>query len=392
MRIVIVNKFARITGGADVHALDLARVLRRRGHAVRFLSTADPGNVELEGHFVPPSVTSTSRASLSPAQQLKVLGVSVWNPEAGRAMDDLIARFAPDVVHTHKLYPQLSVAPVVVAHRRRVPVVQTIQDYEFIAANPLDDRGRMLDRDEERLTYRVLNTVGFAVRRHMHVPRVARWITVSEAVAALHRPRGIRPVVLRNFALGALHAAEPVGAREGVVFLGRLTREKGADLIVELARRLPATPVTVAGMGREAPAIEYAARRLPNLVFAGRVEAAEVPRFLATAQISVMPSRWADPGPHVAIESMAVGTPIVAFDNGGLGEYVRESGAGVAVRPTADALVAGCRALLEDDARWRQASDAGRTAITTMFSPDDYAERIEAVYREAIVAAGGTPR
>ena len=52
MRILIVNKYARVTGGADVVALGLAEGLRGRGHEVAMLSTASPENLFGDGEFV----------------------------------------------------------------------------------------------------------------------------------------------------------------------------------------------------------------------------------------------------------------------------------------------------------------------------------------------------
>ena len=65
-------------------------------------------------------------------------------------MRRLIERFRPQVVHAHKLYPQLSGAPVIAAARAKLPIVQTLHDYEFLAASYLDHRGRWIDRDESR--------------------------------------------------------------------------------------------------------------------------------------------------------------------------------------------------------------------------------------------------
>jgi glycosyltransferase involved in cell wall biosynthesis len=307
---------------------------------------------------------------------------ALWNQEAAQAMDELVERFSPDVVHAHKLYPQLSPAPIVVARRKRVPVVQTIHDYEFVSANPLNDSGGRVDRDEDRLSFRILNTATFMARRRIHVPRVSRWIAVSEAVAATHRPYGIHPVVLRNFALRDADAP-PSSDRTGIAYVGRLTREKGADVVVDLARRLPGTKVTVAGMGTETAVIEAAAAELPNLKFVGQLSSGDVARLLERSRVAVMPSRWAEPGPLVALEAMAAGTPIVAFDSGGLGEYVRLSGSGFAVPPETEALFAGCKKLLEDSACWQRASDAARAAIDSLFSPAAYVERLESIYEAA---------
>src|ERR1700761_8683387 len=139
MRILLVNKYARVTGGSDLHCLELARGLRERGHEVAFLSTADAGNMDRVGAFVPRTVSNATREALAPAAAAKVAARSLWNRTAAAATRRSIDDFRPDVVHLHKLYPQLSVAPVVAASSRRVPLVQTLHDYEFISASPLDD-------------------------------------------------------------------------------------------------------------------------------------------------------------------------------------------------------------------------------------------------------------
>ena len=116
-------------------------------------------------------------------------------------MRRLIARFRPQVVHAHKLYPQLSAAPVVVAHRAGIPVVQHLHDYEFISASWRDHSGGWMDRDESRRSIRALNDATFVVRRALHARAVDAWIANSRYVAGRHATRGHRgdgPAVLRR--------------------------------------------------------------------------------------------------------------------------------------------------------------------------------------------------
>src|SRR5918995_2025032 len=133
MRVLLVNKYARVTGGADRHVLDLAAVLRGRGHDVRLLST-EGTETDVAGAFIPPTVTHWNRDQMQPAQRLRVANMALWNRTAASAIRRLLSEFDPDLVHAHKLYPQLSVAPVVVAHEAGIPIVQSAHDYEFISA------------------------------------------------------------------------------------------------------------------------------------------------------------------------------------------------------------------------------------------------------------------
>src|SRR5688572_7155734 len=108
MRVLLVNKYAHVTGGADLNCLGLAEVLRGRGHDVALLSTASPRNAWEDGEFVEAAVTQATRDRLGTAQRVRAARRALWNPGAAAAMRRLIGRFRPQVVHTHKLYPQLS--------------------------------------------------------------------------------------------------------------------------------------------------------------------------------------------------------------------------------------------------------------------------------------------
>jgi glycosyltransferase involved in cell wall biosynthesis len=390
VRILIVNNFAHVTGGADHHCLRLAQALRERGHAVAFLSTASARNEEGEGEFVACSVTSATRDDLGSAERLGVAARALWNREAAAATRRLLRRFRPDVVHLHKLYPQLSVAPVVLA-ARSVALVQTLHDYELVSASAFDHRRGSVDGDETRLSYRLLNTATHPLRRHLHAPRVDRFVAVSDWVAEIYEQGGIEAEVLPNFADEG--AEEPLGeeARTGILFAGRLSAQKGALDVIELARRLPDTPVTVAGDGPLAGEVAEAARGLDNLDFRARLERSALLERMRAARVLVAPSRWHEPGALVALEAMSAGTPIVAYDRGGLAEYIRRANAGIVVEPGVDGLAQACRTLASSPEAWLAYSRAGRRAIREVHSLDRYLPRIETVYGEA-VAAGGRAR
>jgi glycosyltransferase involved in cell wall biosynthesis len=380
VKVLIVNKFAHVTGGADKHCLDLARLLRRRGHDVAFVSTADSGNVEREGVFVPCTVSSRNRDSLGSADQLRAAAGALWGRRAFSATTDLIRRFRPDVVHAHKLYPQLSVAPLVAARRLGVPAVQTVHDYEFVSASAFDATGGAVDRLESGSKARGLNSATFTVRRTIHRRLVTRWIAVSRFVARGLAVRGIDSIVLPNF---AEEQAVADVRRTGIVFAGRLSREKGIDDVIALARSLTMVEVRVAGDGPARGAVERAGRELRNLSYLGRVAPEAMPTFLAAGAVCVMPAGWEEPGALTALEAMAVGTPVVAYGRGGLAEYLADAGAGIVVDPNVGELQHACERILADRALADRLSAAGRFAIETEHSGRLYAERIEKVYDDA---------
>jgi glycosyltransferase involved in cell wall biosynthesis len=387
LRILFANDHARLTGGADVHCFELDRLLTARGHEVRLLSTLHPENLEATGAFVPQIVDRRSRDALPPKAAARVSALACWNRTVAAATEQILSEFQPDILHAHKLYPQLSVAPIVTAAKRSVPILQTAHDYEFVSASAVDDSGRRVDRDEDRASYRLLNSLLFAIKRTVHVPRVSAWITVSEDLAEVYRRKGrIESVALPNFVAPGARPL-PREARTGVLFVGRLAREKGLDHVLELARRRPGLAVTVIGDGPLAEAVDKATKHLPNLTFSGPLGPDAVDHRVRSALAVVMPAAWREPAGLVALEAMRAGTPVVAYDRGGLAEYVRNAGSGIVTEPDIGALEKAVGALLDDPGLWRRLSASGAEAASATHAPDTYIARLESIYDTATSSA-----
>ncbi len=385
LRVLLVNKFGHVTGGADQHVIGLAAALREQDHEVRVLTTQSPLNVERDGRFVPLLVTNANRGELSALRRAEVAGRAVWNWSAASHMRALIDEFEPDVIHVHKLYPQISVAPVVLGRRGGIPVVQTLHDLELIAANPIAPGGEWRDRTEERADYRALNTATFAIRRYLHRPGIAAFVAPSRFVADTHRRFGIEAEVIPNFTEFAGKRDLPgYDDRSGILFVGRLSTHKGILDVLELAQSLSGYPVTIAGAGPLEEHVRAETARLPNVTYLGPASRSELESLFAAARVLVMPSSFPEIGPLTAIEAMAHGTPVVGYDHSGLAEYVTDAGGGVIVEAGAEALTRAAAHVYDDRAAWERLSAAASAAVAAHHSPGEYAGRVVDVYAGAL--------
>jgi glycosyltransferase involved in cell wall biosynthesis len=382
MKIVIVNKFLELTGGADRHCAVLGRALRARGHEVRFFaSSSDPAG-QADGVFVNATVAHASREELPLRARAEAAAKAFWNPEAAQAMDRLLAEFRPDVVHVHKLHPQLSSSPLVVASRRGVSIVQTLHDFELISASPIDARGGRWDADETRFSYKLLNSTALPFRRRLHRARVNAFVAISRFQARTYERHGIQATVIPSFVDVRDGGAPPPSfeQRRGIVFLGRLRPEKGVMDVVELARMLPRMPVTILGGGVLENDVQRAAAELPNLVAPGFVGDEAITREVERARVVVVPSRCQEGGNLACLEAMAHGTPVVAYANGGLAENVVDTGGGRIVPVDVKALAEVATEVHEDREAWEQLAGRGHAAVRRRHSPEVYAEDLERVY------------
>ena len=157
------------------------------------------------------------------------------------------------------------------------------------------------------------------------------------------------------------------GVLHGVLYVGRLHRQKGVDTLVRAVPLLPPdVPVTLAGDGPERAALEKLAARLgvaDRVRVTGFLPHRQVPELLAGAAVAVLPSRYEELGTAL-VEAMAAGRPVVASAVGGIPELVRDGVDGLLVPPGEPvALATAVRALLADPQLAARLGSHGRDRV-----------------------------
>ena len=131
---------------------------------------------------------------------------------------------------------------------------------------------------------------------------------------------------------------EPPAPRAGrILFVGRLTREKGVDLLFDaLAQLSGGWTCTVVGEGIASAKVRDEARSRGldgRVTFAGWLNGAALSAAFAEAAVVAVPSRWPEPFGIVGIEAMAHARPVVAFRVGGIPEWLDDGITGWSVNP-----------------------------------------------------------
>lgn len=178
-----------------------------------------------------------------------------------------------------------------------------------------------------------------------------------------------------------------VEAGAGVVlFVGRVSPLKGGLNLVPLAERLGAmrddVRLLVVGQLGHLPEVEAEARRkrLVNLAFCGPVANSRLPLYFRAADVFVLPSE-SEGCPRVLLEAMAMGTPVVAFDVGGVKDIVDPRQLPyVVARGDLEGMAAGILELLDDGELRRHQSAAGRERVRAFDT-----RRIARLFYERIV-------
>ncbi len=213
-------------------------------------------------------------------------------------------------------------------------------------------RSRRRFRALLRLSYGLMNRVVAVSEGQARWLREAR-LASPQRLRVLRSSRRLEPFLAlpdRPAATGPLRLAA----------YGRLTEQKGFDVLIRAVRELPAGCVQLA-IGGEGP-LEGTLRSLagedPAIEFLGRVD--DVPGLLAGSDAVVIPSRW-EPWGNVALEARAAGRPLIATDVDGLSEQIGGCGLPVPVDNVA-ALSGAIRRLLGFSAEERRALGAAGRA------------------------------
>ena len=164
----------------------------------------------------------------------------------------------------------------------------------------------------------------------------------------------------------------PVGAGRGhyLAFLGRMSPDKGVAEAIAIARAV-GMPLRIGAKCREPAEQEYFAREVEPLLgddveWLGELDQAGKIALLSDAAALVFPIRWAEPFGMVMIESMAVGTPVLATRWGSVPEVVRDGVTGI-VRDSPEELARDfglVRALDRADCRAHVARNFSLTTMT----------------------------
>ena len=175
-----------------------------------------------------------------------------------------------------------------------------------------------------------------------------------------------------------------VGNPISVLFVGQLIRGKGVDLLLQaLAKVQVPFRSAIVGKGNAEKSLRGLSERLglnSRVEFAGWMDNAELPGMYARAQIVVVPSRWPEPFGMVGLEAMRHAKPVVAFNVGGIPDWLENGITGLLVPPAdTDAMAGALEWLFTDAGLAREMGEAGRRRFEREFGFDRYISGLQRV-------------
>lgn len=387
MRLMFVHERFGALGGAEANVLATAGELKRRGHMLGLVHGAHTGKEEDAWRE-----TFTDRYSLDAAS----------GPDALRAA---LEEFRPEIVFLHKL-SELDVVEALADSG--ATVVRMVHDHDMYCL-----RGYKYNPLNRQICTRAASPFcifpcGGTVARNANGSFPLSWVSYSAKRRELALNRHFSRLIVASEFMKAelvrnefnphqieIHAPVPrareetfrctFDARNRLVYAGQIIRGKGVDILLEsLAKVSLPFECVIIGDGNHRPHCEQLAAKLglnDRVTFTGFLPQAEIANYYREASLAVMSSVWPEPFGAVGLEAMRCGLPVVAFDAGGIREWLIDGWNGYLV-PWMDRTryAAAVEELLQDKGLARKLGEHGRQWVGERFGFPKYISGLEDLF------------
>lgn len=347
MKVLQINKYHHIVGGAERYYLELSGLLKKKGLEVAHFSMHHPKNEK--SRWKKYFVSNVSLKGVNLKNEWKILGRVVYSFEAKNKISKLLDVFKPDIVHIHGIYYHISPSILPEIKKRKIPVVYTVHDYHLLTPNiTFFHDGAICEITKKKKFYKAifhkcvknsyfasfLATVALSAHRTFNIYKrnVDYFIAPSlfmkkklveygfDSKQILHLP---------NFVKGPRNKKR--SKEDYVLYFGKISEQKGLSFLIELARKLPNISFKVAGGGSEESFFKKKAKsyKLKNVSFLGFLPSRKLQKVISESKFTIVPSLWYENQPYSVLESFVLAKPVVASRIGGIPEIVEDGKSGL---------------------------------------------------------------
>lgn len=325
---------------------------------------------------------------------------SFWSRQSWEEADAILAEFQPDVVHVHNTFPLISPSIYWAAAGRNIPVVQTLHNFRLLCPQamflrdgsvcesclgkfPLAGIRHGCYRQSRAQTAVIGMMLGVNRAIGSYSQKVTRYIALNEFSRRKFIEGGL-PADKISIKPNFIDIAAPqAGLREGFLFVGRLSEEKG---IAVLARAYSATlhgALRVAGGGPEAGKLAGIA----GLSALGLQTSAQVRELMVGSLALVLPSICYEQFPMTLVEAYASGLPVIVSRLGPMQELVDEGVTGLLFEPGNSVDLAEKMSWAKDNPEKMLAMGRNaRMKYERFYTPGRNYQQLMNIYEEAIQA------
>jgi len=420
MRVVVASKFYYQRGGLESYLFKISEILRSYNHEVIPFSTTYSKNIDSEyKEFFAEYMEIGNLHKTAIWERAKALFKIFYNLDAMHKFSQLIDHTKPDLVWGFGIHRHISPSIFIEAQKRSIPVIHRLSDYSLICPDSRLIKGdgsnccNLLCSNDSffnAVKYRcVRQTKGLssgkspstlasivgAAEMYLHnkfklyINNVDKFIAPSRFLMKTVINGGIPekkityiPIFIDSNKYSPEYISQPY-----LVYVGRLSCEKGLPLLLDAMSRLKYHKLFIIGDGPERSKLERIneQKNLVNVKFLGSMYGEQLNRIIRNSRLVVVPSTWYENSPHVILEAFALGKPVLGARIGGIPEYIEENVTGLLYEySNVDELSEKINMLMEQQSLCEEMGRAARKIAEMKYNPKTHYGEVMKVVKQVL--------
>lgn len=386
MNILSVHNRYLFRGGEDQSSELENALLRKKGHNV-VEHVAD--NHSIGGQFL-----------------VGVGARSVWNPASYSKLRECIRTNKIDLVKIDNFFPQVSPAVFYAANAERVPAVQALRNFRLLCPGAVFFRDGKVCEDclgkaipwpgIVHGCYRKSRAQTLAPAAMASVHKMAgtwaRRVTAYVALSEFSRTKFIQGGLPAEKLFVKPNFVPDNGVGDGkagyALFVGRLSPEKGLDLLLSAWNRIGSRlQLKIVGVGPLESMVREHAAANSGIEYLGEKPIAETYELMGNAMALVFPSQWYETFGRTVAEAFAKGTPVIASNLGTMSTMVSHQSTGLHFDPgSPESLAQQVEWMLANPRQWHAMRTTARQTYERLYTPDRNYQMMMSIFEAAITS------
>lgn len=325
--IIVVNDYDYIQGGASLVAIETANLLYEKGYNVTFFCGVSKGGFLHDNINV---VTCNDVDFLNSPNKLKGIVRGIYDVTSYRLMKETLNKFdkSDTVVLIHGWTKALSPSFIKACYKKSFKTILTGHDYFSICPNGglFNYKKKMIcnkngkikclfcNCDSRNFAFKIYRNIRFFVQDSIlsFAKKIDCLITISSLSETLLINKFNKSIIKRIYnptSINNKNCCINVIDNTYFLYVGRISKEKGVDLLIESFRKLQNEKLIIVGDGDELDNYKQIASK--NVDFVGWKNHDEVINFMRNAKALIFPSIWYEGAPLTIFEALSQGLPCI---------------------------------------------------------------------------------
>ena len=336
MKILLSNQFFYKIGGSETMFFKLLNFLKEEGYKISVLTVKNEKNFNIEG------VKVYYTKNYFQQNKLLVPLNRIFNFHAYKITKKIIKNERPDIAHFYNT-SQISPSPIIACIKEKIPVIKTFNDYEHFCPDSSKTKwSKFCDKEFglyncltcDRINVKpslpiILYYIILIKNFELSIFRKTINISICEMIKKVLDQSKINSRVIYQ-SISLPKNVPKIKHTGKILYAGRLSKEKGVEYLLQSLKIInnQKAQLLIAGDGPERSKLEYLVKKLnlkDKVKFLGFLNKSELQKLYENIDFMVLPSIWQEPFGLTGLESMSYARPVIAFNVGGINEYISDN-------------------------------------------------------------------